>query len=115
MVTDQSSGPKSPVFFANRVMVVRNTDHFVLKFAFRQKETDDESEDQPGDELARVVIPLTTSVDLTLAVFEGLFRSAMGLQTFFSSFGARVTQLNVLKASIEEAAKKQAAAQEQAK
>lgn len=91
---------------------MRNTDHFVLRFGFREKENDDEADDQFGDEVARIVIPLTASVDLTLGVFEALFTSAMGLQNFFTSFGTRVAGLNSLKATIEAAMKKQAEAQQ---
>lgn len=95
----------SDVLFANRVEVVRNTDHFVLKLGLQAKQGDASF----GKEILKVVLPLTTSIDLGLKLFEGMFLAAGEIQAYFAQIGEKVNRLNDIKAIIESQVKKQAA------
>lgn len=90
-----------PVVFANRIDLVRNTDHVIVRFGFRQKEKPDEDEQQFGEEVTRVVLPLTANADLALKAMEVLFTSAFAIQDFFNTFAQRMHGLNAMKAQIE--------------
>lgn len=95
----------SDVLFANRVEVIRNTDHFVLKLGLQANQGDASL----GKEVLKLVLPLTTSIDLGLKLFEGMFLAAGEIQTYFAQIGERVNRLNDIKAVVENQVKSQAA------
>lgn len=87
------------VLFANRVVIVRAPDHFILRFGLQLKENDKTL----GRELVQIALPFTAISDLMISLFTGMFKSAMDLQKFFVEMGGKMSNLNHLKAEIEAA------------
>lgn len=84
--------PTATMNFANHVKIERMPDHFFIRFGLRQSR-DDKDE---GVEVAVIAVPLELSVDLSLKLFEALFKSVPELQNIFNSFQVRVSGLNAL-------------------
>lgn len=89
------------ITFANRVEVVRSTDHFIVRLGFQAKPNDQTF----GREVAKIALPLTTSVDVCLKLFEGMLLAIPDLQRYFEQVGGRVAALNMVKEQAEKSMK----------
>lgn len=75
--------------FVNKVNIERRTDHFILSFSV-----------DGGEAVARVALPLTSAIDLSLELFGAMLKSAAELQHHFSALQTRIDELNKLSAEV---------------
>jgi hypothetical protein len=76
---------------ANRFELIRNPDHFILRFGASRKEA---SAGDFGDEVTTVMLPLTTAMVLGVALFEEFNKATPELQQFFEVLQPRINALN---------------------
>jgi len=79
--------------FANHVKIERRPDHFFVRFALNSGSDPNEE----GTEIVTIVLPLATAIDLSVMIFEAVYKSVPRLQEIFNGVQTRINSLNALQ------------------
>jgi hypothetical protein len=87
----------------NTFTVTRIVDHVLLRFGWCDKPSFNPSKpEELGPDPIEIMIPISTSAAISLALFEGVIQSTLDITAFFANLQPAIGRLNVLSAMVEQ-------------